>query len=95
MPLDNKQRKDLKAKAHHLKPVVRVGQKGITENLLRETDMALEIHQLIKIHIADEDRETRNKTALEIASKSGAEMVNQIGKVCILFRKKTVQESGS
>lgn len=89
MPLDNKQRKDLKAKSHHLKPVIRVGQKGVSENLLLETGQALEIHELIKVHIADDDREARKATALEIAEQTGAEVVNQIGKTCTLYRKKS------
>ena len=95
MPLDNKQRKDLKARSHHLKPVIRVGQKGISENLLLETDTALEIHELIKVHIAGEDREARKAAALEIASKTRAEVVSQIGKTCTLFRKKRQKESDS
>jgi len=95
MPLDNKQRKDLKAKAHHLKPVIRVGQKGVSENLLLETGQALEIHELIKVHIADEDREARKATAMEIAEQTGAEIVNQIGKTCVLYRKKKQLETDS
>ena len=95
MSLDNKQRKNLKAKSHHLKPVVRVGQKGISENLLLETDQALETHELIKIHIADDDREARKAAALEIAAQTRAEVVNQIGKTCVLYRKKSQAEADS
>jgi RNA-binding protein len=93
MPLDNKQRKDLKAKSHHLKPVIRVGQKGISENLLLETDRALETHELIKVHIADDDREIRKATALEIAAQTRAELINQIGKICTLYRRNNQGES--
>lgn len=95
MPLDKKQRKDLKAKSHHLKPVIRVGQKGITENLLLETGQALEIHELIKIHIADDDRNERKAAAQKIADQTGAEVVNQIGKTCVLYRKKSHTETDS
>jgi RNA-binding protein len=87
MPLDSRQRKDLKAKSHHLKPVIRVGQKGVSENLLLETDQALETHELIKVHIADDDRAARKAATLEIALQTRAEVVNQIGKICILYRK--------
>lgn len=95
MPLDNKQRKDLKAKSHHLKPVIRVGQKGVSENLLLETGQALETHELIKVHIADDDREARKATALKIAEQTRAEVVNQIGKTCVLYRKKSPKEDAS
>jgi len=92
MPMDNKQRKNLKARSHHLKPVIRVGQKGISENLLLETDQALETHELIKVHIADDNREARKAAALEIAAQTRAEVVNHIGKTCTLYRKKSQGE---
>jgi len=87
MSLSTKQQKELKAKAHYLKPVIRVGQKGISENLLLETSRALDSHELIKIHIAQDDREARKQCMEELASSSGAELVGQIGKICILFRR--------
>jgi len=87
MTLNTKQRKELKAKAHHLKPVVRVGQKGLSENLFLETAQALEIHELIKVHIAQDDREVRNQYAQDLAQHCDAELVGQIGKICILYRK--------
>ena len=89
MTLDSRQKKELKAKAHHLNPVVRVGQKGITENLLLETDQALAAHELIKVHVAVEDRDERQAIGQEIAGKTGAELVHSIGKICILYRKKS------
>lgn len=88
MSLTSKQRKDLKSQAHHLKPVVRIGQKGITENLIAETDQSLEIHELIKVHIASDDRDARANAATTLAEATGAELVGSIGKICILYRKK-------
>ncbi|GAV20023.1 RNA-binding protein [Mariprofundus micogutta] len=88
MPLSNKQIKALKSKAHHLKPVVRIGQKGITENVMMEINNALDIHELIKVHIADDDRESRQQSGSDLAAQSGAELVSQIGKTCILYRQK-------
>ena len=89
MTLNTKQRKALKAKAHHLKPVVRVGQKGVSDNLLAETSQALETHALIKIHIADDDRDRRSDTAQTIATACDAELLQQIGKTYLLYREKT------
>ncbi len=87
MNMTTKQRKEMKAKAHHLKPVIRVGQKGLSDNLLEETSQALDIHELIKVHVALDDRETRTRCMQELASKSHAEMIGQIGKMCILYRR--------
>jgi len=88
MSLNNKQIKALKTRAHHLKPVVRIGQKGITENVLAEITNALEIHELIKIHIANDDREARKQAANDCAEKNSAELIGIIGKTCTIYRKK-------
>lgn len=88
MTLSTKQRKELKARAHHLNPVIRVGQKGISDNLLKETDLALQTHELIKVHIAQDVKEERQATAGEIAAACRAEIVAHIGKIAILFREK-------
>ena len=88
MALTNKQIKALKSEAHHLKPVIRIGQKGITENLIQETELALEIHELIKVHIAIEDREARKAAVQSVAGKTRSEVVTSIGKTCTLYRKR-------
>ncbi len=88
MTLTNKEIKALKGEAHHLKPVVRVGQKGITENLIQEAEQALDTHELIKLHIAGDDREMRKATIATIAEKTGAEIISTIGKTCTLYRKR-------
>jgi len=86
MTLTSAQRKALKARAHHLKPVVRVGQKGISENLLAETELALATHELIKVHIARDDKDERQAIAEQLAEHCQAEVVNHIGKIAILYR---------
>ncbi|MBL4775206.1 MAG: ribosome assembly RNA-binding protein YhbY [Mariprofundus sp.] len=88
MTLNKQQRQALKAKAHHLKPVIRIGQKGITDSLIEETMQTLDRHELIKIHIAGDDRQQRNDNAEALASRCDAIMVNQIGKTCVLFKQK-------
>ena len=93
MTLNSKQKKTLKAKAHHLKPVVRIGQKGLTENLIQETEQALNIHELIKIHIADDDRELRGELAAQLTRATGADMVSQIGKTFTLYRKRKTNDA--
>ena len=86
MTLTPKQRKELKGQAHHLNPVIRIGQKGVTDNVLKETDLALTTHELIKVHIAQDEREQRHAAATLIAKQCHAEIVTQIGKVTVLYR---------
>ncbi len=88
MTLTTKQRNEMKAKAHHLKPVIRVGQKGLSDNLLQETAQALDIHELIKVHVALDDRADRTRCMQELARSCQAEMVGQIGKMCTLYRQR-------
>ncbi len=86
--LDNKEKKRLKQAAHHLKPVVRIGQKGVTEALIREMDGRLDHHELIKVHIAAGGREDRAAVARQLAAATKAELVHGIGKVFIFYRRR-------
>jgi len=92
MSLDNKKKRELKSRAHHLKTIVRVGQHGISESVIAETDNALNTHELIKVHIEHEDREARQVAGLLLTTKTHAELVDKIGKIFILYRKNKVQK---
>lgn len=89
MSLTKPQIKHLVTLAHHLKPVILVGQHGVTDALLNELDIALEHHELVKIRIAGEDRESRNETIRQLCEKSAAEKIQSIGKTLTLFRRNT------
>ena len=82
------QRKALKAQAHALNPVVMIGNDGVTENLVRETETALRAHGLIKVRMAGDDREARIAALEKLASELDAAPVQHIGKVLILYRPK-------
>ncbi|RKZ79497.1 MAG: ribosome assembly RNA-binding protein YhbY [Candidatus Parabeggiatoa sp. nov. 1] len=86
MTLTNQQIRHLKSLAHHLKPVVRVGEKGITENLLAELAQTLEDHELIKVSIAGADKEERCALTEELCQASGAALVQMIGRISVLYR---------
>ncbi len=86
--LDSKQRKELKAQAHHLKPVIRIGQDGMKETVVAETDLQLTHHGLIKVHVHIGDRAARQQLASALAQATDAELVHSIGKVSILYRPK-------
>jgi RNA-binding protein len=86
MSLTNRQLRHLRGLTHHLKPVVMVGDKGLSENVMTEIETALNCHELIKIKLRS-DRETRSAWADEIVSSFGAEPVHSIGQVACFFRR--------
>lgn len=86
LPITEKQKRWLKARAHHLKPVVTVGQQGLTEPVLAEIDAALAHHELLKVKISSGDRVIRDQIVESIITRSGATLVTRIGNVAALFR---------
>ena len=84
--LDSGLRRKLKAKAHHLDPVVMVGQKGFTESLTRAVDKALSDHELIKIKFVD-FKDAKRELTDEIVSSVDAGLVGIIGNIAILYRE--------
>ena len=87
MPLSRPQIKHLVSLAHNLKPVIMVGQNGITENILKELEIALDFHELVKIKIAGEDKESRVSIIEQLTKASSAETVQKIGKTLSLYRR--------
>ena len=88
MPINSKQRRALKAEAHHLKPVIRVGQHGVTEGVVAETHITLDTHELIKVQVQQGEREDRNAAIKELCQQTDAELVHSIGKIFVLYRKR-------
>ena len=87
MPISKHQLKHLKTLTHNLKPVIMIGQNGITENILKELEIALDFHELVKIKIAGEDKENRAEMINQLISASSAETVQKIGKTLTLYRR--------
>lgn len=88
MTLTPIRRKELKAQAHGLDPVVLIGGNGLTAAVLKEIDVSLKAHELIKVHVAGEDRESRTTMMNEICGALGAESVQLIGRMLVLYREK-------
>ena len=84
--LTPREKAHLKARAHALEPVVRVGQAGVTDRLVAEMERALTAHELVKVRIDDNDRERREVAAREICARTGATLVHRVGKIAILWR---------
>lgn len=86
--MDKKQKVALIAAAHHLKPVVMIGHKGLTNNVIAETDQALNAHELIKVKVSVDDKEERHAIMHELCSTLNAAPLNLIGNIAIIYRKK-------
>lgn len=87
MSLSPEQRREYRGIAHNLKPVIIIGDKGLTEGLLQELDRALDDHELIKIKIASPDREQRHEAVAALCETSGAQLVQTIGKIAVIMRR--------
>ena len=87
-PLSSRDRARLKARAHALEPLVRIGQAGVTPQVIAEVDRALTAHELIKVSIAIDDREERAALGNALAERVDAAPVHRVGKVVILWRPK-------
>ena len=85
-PLSSRDRARLKARAHALEPLVRIGQAGVTPQVIAEVDRALTAHELIKVSIAIDDREERAALGNALAKRVDAAPVHRVGKVVILWR---------
>ena len=80
------QRKDKRADAHHLDPVVMIGGDGLTAAVTKETDAALNAHGLIKVRAAIDDRTARDAAFVELCHALSAAPVQHIGKLFIIWR---------
>lgn len=85
--LDSKERKRLKGLAHHLDPVVQIGRKELTEEVIAEAERAITSHELIKVRIESDDRDERRRITKALADRLGASHVDSIGKIAILWRE--------
>ena len=84
--LSDKQLRYLRGKAHALKPVVMLGHKGLTDNVVAETRQALRDHELIKVRVRATDRAQRNAALAELAARAACTLVTRIGHVAVLYR---------
>ena len=81
-------RRELRARAHHLHPVVAIGQHGLTPPVLHEIDVALTAHELIKLRVFSNDRAEREALLARICGELSCVPVQHLGKLLILWRKR-------
>ena len=80
------QRKEKRGEAHHLDPVVIIGADGLTEGVVKETDIALKAHGLIKVRMFSDVRADRETALATLADRLGAAPIQHIGKLLVLWR---------
>ncbi len=80
------QKKKLKSKAHSLKPVITIGQQGLTDAVIKETDLTLNAHELIKVRIRAEKAE-RQQLSEQLCQAVQAEAIQHIGQIIVIYRK--------
>jgi RNA-binding protein len=86
------QRRDLRARAHHLQPVVMIGDAGLTPEVTREIEANLKSHELIKVRVLGDDREARGALVSAVSEATGAHPVQQIGKILVFYRQRPPEE---
>lgn len=87
MQLTERHKKHLRALAHNAKPIVTIGDKGLSDNVLAELEGALKHHELIKVRVRSGDRKERDALLEELCEKCRCTLLRRVGHVATLFRR--------
>ena len=87
MTLTDRQKKFLRRLGHALKPVIVVGEAGLSESLLKEFDATIKHHELIKVRVRAGDRTLRDSLIAELCDRGSAALVTRIGNVALMYRR--------
>jgi len=87
MQLTERQRKNLRRLGHGLKPIIFVGQAGASAAVLQELEQSLAHHELLKVNIRGANRTDRDATISALVSASGAQLIQKIGNMALLYRQ--------
>lgn len=85
--LTGKQKRFLRAKAHHLNPIFQVGKGGVNENMIKQIDEVLEARELIKVSILQNCEEDKDTVAEQLSRGAKAELVQVIGHTIVLYKE--------
>ncbi|ERP90339.1 MAG: YhbY family RNA-binding protein [Pseudomonadales bacterium] len=86
MPLSSQDIKRLRRIGHHLKAILIIGDKGLTESVQEELNSRLEDHELMKVKVNAENRDDRAAIVQTMCEQSGAELIQRIGNIALLYR---------
>ncbi len=87
MSLTTERKKQYRTLGHNLKPIVTIAGNGLSEGVQDELNRALNDHELIKVKLAITDRDIRKTVTRELCDVTGAELIQEIGKVALIFRE--------
>ncbi|KIL46068.1 ribosome assembly RNA-binding protein YhbY [Jeotgalibacillus campisalis] len=85
--LTGKQKRFLRAEAHHLSPIFQVGKGGVNENMIKQIGEALEARELIKISILQNCEQDKDEVAEVICEGTNCEIVQQIGSIIVAYKE--------
>jgi RNA-binding protein len=86
MPLKEQHKKHLRKLGHDLEPIILTGNSGLTAGLVAELNSTLDHHELVKVRVRASDRDSRDALIGALCEQSGAELVQRIGHVALLWR---------
>ncbi len=84
--LTSSQTRFLRGQAHDLKALLQIGGKGVTPAFVAQLEEVLELHELVKVKVAAEDRDARDAMIAELVSSTGSALVQRIGHTAVLYR---------
>jgi RNA-binding protein len=87
MTLTESQKKFLRGLGHQLKPVIMIGDAGLTEGVMREFEATIGHHELIKVRVRVGDRKARDEMIGTLCDQSGSALVTRIGNVALVYRR--------
>ncbi|GGG86546.1 ribosome assembly RNA-binding protein YhbY [Paenibacillus radicis (ex Gao et al. 2016)] len=90
--LTGKQKRHLRALAHHLQPIFQVGKGGTNEQLVRHIEEAIEVRELIKLSVLNNCMDDPREIGAEVAKASGCELVQVIGKTIVLYKRSSEEK---
>ena len=74
-----------------MNPIVLIGQKGISDNVIAELELALDHHELVKVKMGSADRDSKSVMVETLCQRTGAECISTIGGVSVFYRQNTAQ----
>lgn len=86
MNLSESNKKHLRGLGHELKPLIMVGDAGLSESLLAEFESTLDHHELIKVRVRVGDRKARDEIIAKLCSKSAAALIQRVGNIALVYR---------
>ena len=93
MTLTESQKKFLRGLGHQLKPVIIIGDSGLSESVSKEIESSIAHHELIKVRVRAADRQSRDETISNLCKQSSSALVTRIGNVALIYRRNAEKPS--